>query len=179
MTEIATTYGQALYELAKDEGLSAELLAQLGVVGELFAQNGDFVRLLQTPSIPKQERVQVVDTCLRASVHPYVLNFVKILTEKGYIKHFTDCCAYFRQQYNQDNGILTVTAVTKLPLSDELRKKLSDKISVITDKTVDLVCKVDPDVLGGVRLDFDGKSVDGTVRHRLEDIRSILKNTVL
>ena len=53
MTEIATTYGQALYELAKDEGLSAELLAQLGVVGELFAQNGDFVRLLQTPSIPK------------------------------------------------------------------------------------------------------------------------------
>ena len=48
MTEIATTYGQALYELAKDEGLSAELLAQLGVVGELFAQNGDFVRLLQT-----------------------------------------------------------------------------------------------------------------------------------
>lgn len=179
MTEIATTYGQALYELAKDEGLSAELLAQLGVVGELFAQNGDFVRLLQTPSIPKQERVQVVDTCLRASAHPYVLNFVKILTEKGYIKHFTDCCAYFRQQYNQDNGILTVTAVTKLPLSDELRKKLSDKISAITDKTVDLVCKVDPDVLGGVRLDFDGKSVDGTVRHRLEDIRSILKNTVL
>lgn len=179
MTEIATTYGQALYELAKDESLSAELLAQLGVVGELFAQNGDFVRLLQTPSIPKQERVQVVDTCLRASVHPYVLNFVKILTEKGYIKHFTDCCAYFRQQYNQDNGILTVTAVTKLPLSDELRKKLSDKISAITDKTVDLVCKVDPDVLGGVRLDFDGKSVDGTVRHRLEDIRSILKNTVL
>ncbi len=179
MTEIATTYGQALYELAKDEGLSAELLAQLGVVGELFAQNGDFVRLLQTPSIPKQERVQVVDTCLRASVHPYVLNFVKILTEKGYIKHFTDCCAYFRQQYNQDNGILTVTAVTKLPLSDELSKKLSDKISAITDKTVDLVCKVDPDVLGGVRLDFDGKSVDGTVRHRLEDIRSILKNTVL
>ena len=121
----------------------------------------------------------MVDTCLRASVHPYVLNFVKILTEKGYIKHFTDCCAYFRQQYNQDNGILTVTAVTKLPLSDELRKKLSDKISAITDKTVDLVCKVDPDVLGGVRLDFDGKSVDGTVRHRLEDIRSILKNTVL
>ena len=179
MTEIATTYGQALYELAKDEGLSAELLAQLGVVGELFAQNGDFVRLLQTPSIPKQERCQVLDDSLRGNVHPYVLNFVKILTEKGYIKHFTDCCAYFRQQYNQDNGILTVTAVTKLPLSDELRKKLSDKISAITDKTVDLVCKVDPDVLGGVRLDFDGKSVDGTVRHRLEDIRSILKNTVL
>ena len=110
---------------------------------------------------------------------PYVLNFLKILTEKGYIKHFSDCCAFFRQQYNQDNGILEVTAVTKLPLSQELQSKLTDKISAVTGKTIELVNKVDPEVLGGVRLDLDGRSVDGTVRARLDGIRSILKNTVL
>ena len=179
MTEIATTYGQALYELAKDEGLTGQILGELKAVDEVFAAQPDFIRLLCTPSIPKQERTQVVDTCLRASVHPYVLNFLKILTEKGYIKHFSDCCTLFRQQYNKDNGILAVTAVTKLPLSDELLKKLTQKIAEVTGKTIDLVNKIDPEVLGGVRLDLDGKSVDGTVRSRLDDIRSILKNTVL
>ena len=179
MTEAANVYGQALYELARDEGLSQRILAELDVLKESFAAEPAFVQLLCAPSVPKQERCQVLDNALRNQVHPYVLNFLKILTEKGYMRHFPGCCACFRQQYNKDNGILPVTAVTALPLSEELRRKLTDKLSTVTGKTIELNCRIDPECLGGVRLDFDGKQVDGTVRRRLEDIRGILKNTVL
>ena len=179
MTEVASTYGQALYDLAKDEGLTQEILGQITALKASFEEEPAFVQLLCTPSIPKQERCQVLDDSLRAQVHPYVLNFLKILTEKGYMRHFSGCCQLFRQQYNQDNGILPVTAVTKLPLSDELRRKLTDKLSSITGKAIELECRVDPECLGGVRLDLGGMQVDGTVRRRLDEIRTILKNTVL
>jgi F-type H+-transporting ATPase subunit delta len=85
----------------------------------------------------------------------------------------------FRQQYNRDNGIVPVTAYTAIPLTEELRWKLTDKLSTVTGKTIELECRIDPETLGGVRLDFDGRQIDGTVRRRLEDIRGILKNTVL
>ena len=179
MTEIANVYGQALYDLAKDENLTDELLEQMSVLNEGFSAEPAFVQLLSAPSIPKEERCQVLDDSLRGQVHPYVLNFMKILTEKGYMRHFADCCRLFRQQYNKDKGILPVVAVTKLPLSDELRRKLTDKLSVVTGKTIDLECRVDPECLGGVRLELDGIQVDGTIRHRLDEIRKLLKNTVL
>ena len=179
MTEVANVYGQALYELARDEGLSKELLAQLQSLKQIFAAEPAFTQLLCTPSIPKQERCQVLDSVLQNQVHPYLLNFLKILTEKGYVRQFPGCCDTYVQHYNRDNGILQVKAVTALPLSDELRRKLTDKLSSITGKTIELDCHVDAEVLGGVRLDFDGKQVDGTVRRKLEDIRGILKNTVL
>ena len=179
MTDAANVYGQALYELARDEGLAPQILGELQVLAESFAQEPGFVQLLASPSVPKQERCQILDSSLRSQVHPYVLNFLKILTEKGYIRHFTGCCNAFKRQYNQDNGILEVTAVTAAPLSDELRRKLSDKLSTISGKTIDLTCRVDPSTLGGVRLDWDGKQLDGTVRRRLDDIRDILRNTVL
>ncbi len=179
MTEVANTYGQALYGLAKEEGLSAEILSQLFSLDDIFAKESGFFQLLSTPSIPKQERCQVLDTALRGQVHPYVLNFLKILTEKGYVRHFSGCCQAFRQQYNRDNGILPVTAYTALPLDADLRRKLSDKLSSVTGKTIDLDCRIDPGCMGGVRLDFDGKQIDGTIRRRLEEIRSILSNTVL
>ena len=54
-----------------------------------------------------------------------------------------------------------------------------ERILVQTGKTVDLINQVDPAVLGGVRLDYDGKRVDGTVQNRLDTIGSLLKNTVL
>ena len=179
MTDIVNVYGQAIYDLAKDEGLTDKILNQMTVLDEGFTAEPAFLQLLCAPSIPKQERCQVLDDSLRGQVHPYVLNFLKILTEKGYMRHFADCCRLFRQQYNKDKGILPVVAVTKLPLSDELRRKLTDKLTVVTGKTIDLECRVDPECLGGVRLELDGIQVDGTVRHRLDEIRKLLKNTVL
>ena len=179
MTDIVNVYGQALYDLAKDENLTEEILGQLGVLNESFAAEPAFVQLLCAPSIPKQERCQVLDDSLRGQVHPYVLNFLKILTEKGYMRHFSGCCRLFKQQYNEDHGVLPVVAVTKLPLSDELRRKLADKLSEVTGKTISLECRVDPECLGGVRLELDGIQVDGTIRHRLQEIRKLLKNTVL
>mgnify|MGYP003292442545 FL=1 len=179
MTEVATTYGQAMYDLARDEGKSQQILAELSVLDQSLSAQPQFLQLLSSPNIPKEERVQILDDSFRGKIDPYVLNFLKVLTEKGYMRHFSGCCQFYRQCYNKDNGIMPVIAYTAVPLSDELRRKLTAKLSTVTGKTIELDCRIDPETLGGVRLDFDGKQVDGTVRRRLEDIRGLLKNTVL
>ena len=179
MTEVATTYGQAMYDLARDEGKSRQILAELSVLDQSLSAEPEFIQLLGSPNIPKEERVQILDSSFRGKIDPYVLNFLKVLTEKGYMRHFSGCCQFYRQCYNKDNGIMPVIAYTAVPLSEELRRKLTAKLSTVTGKTIELDCRIDPETLGGVRLDFDGKQVDGTVRRRLEDIRGLLKNTVL
>ena len=58
-------------------------------------------------------------------------------------------------------------------------KKLTQKLMTITGKQIELCQHVDPNCLGGIRLDYDGKRLDDTVAHRLDAIRGVLKNTVL
>ena len=176
---MGTVYAQALYSLARDEGCSGAILKELAVLQASFAAEPDFLRLLAAPNMSKEERCAIVDGSFRGKVHPYLLNFMKILTEKGYMRHFADCCKAYRQDYNQDHGILEVTAVTALPLNAEQSGRLAEKLAKVTGKTVDLVNRIDPAVLGGVRLDYDGMRVDDTVSHRLESIGALLKNTVL
>lgn len=179
MSQVGTAYGEALYDLARDEGLSQPILAELKALNQGFAQEPEFLRLLSAPNLPKQERCRIVDDSFRGKVHPYVLNFLKILTEKGYTKHFDACVTAYRERYNQDNGILPVTAVTAAPLTEEQAARLTQKLTAITGKTVELINKVDPAQLGGVRLDYDGKRVEDTVAGRLRSIGVVLKNTVL
>ncbi len=179
MTGIGNVYGEALYLLAKEDGLTDRIVSELAVLEESFRQEPDFLRLLVAANLPWQERCAIVDRCFRDQVHEYVLNFLKLLTEKGYARSFGDCCAAYRSHYNQDNGILPVTAVTAVPLSGSQAEKLTDKLTRITGKTVSLANRVDPSVLGGMRLDYDGKRLDDTVAHRLDSLRSLLKNTVL
>lgn len=179
MTEVGNVYGQSLYELAKDEGLSREIGEQLTVLQKSFGEEPDFIRLLSNPSLSKPERCRILDTSFRGSVHPYILNFMKILTERGYIRHFSDCCDAFSELYNRDNGILKATAVTAVALTPAQEEKLTGKLSQITGKTIALHNRIDPAVLGGVRLDYDGQRLDDTVSHRLDAIRELLNKTVL
>ena len=179
MSQIGNTYAQALYSLIKDEGDTKSVLQQLTALDESFRAEPDFLRLLDTPNLSKDQRCQILDDSFRGRIDPYVLNFLKLLTEKGYIRRFADCCHAYREQYNEDNGILPVCAVTAVPLDGAQKAKLTAKLTKITGKTVELTNRIDPDCLGGVRLDYDGKRVDGTVKGRLDAIRSLLKNTVL
>lgn len=179
MTQIGSVYGRALYELAKDEALSLTVLEQIRVLDDSFSREPDFLRLLAAPNLSKEERCRILDQCFHGKLHPYVLNFMKILTEKGYMRHFGDCRRAYQEMYNEDHGILVVTAVTAVALNGEQSARLQEKLSRITGKTIELVNRIDPACLGGVRLDYDGKRVDDTVAHRLDTIRDILKNTVL
>ena len=179
MTGVGSVYGEALYCLAKDERLSQDILGQLRVLGDCFRQEPDFLRLLSSPNLSKAERCRVLDDSFRGRVHPYVLNFMKILTEKGYVRHFDQCIRAYTEHYNQDNGILPVTAVTAVALSPAQRQKLTLKLAKITGKVIELRNQVDPAVYGGVRLDYDGQRLDDTVAHRLDTIRDLLKSTVL
>jgi F-type H+-transporting ATPase subunit delta len=172
-------YGQSLYLLAKEEHLEEEILQQLRVLAECFDAEPDYLKLLASHDLSKQERTGILDRDFGGKVNPYVLNFLKLLTEKGYIRHVSDCCKAYRKAYNADKGILEVRAVTAMALTDAQKAKLAEKLTAMTGKTVELGCKIDPAVLGGVRLQFDGQQVDGTVQSRLAAMEKQLKNTVL
>ena len=175
----ANTYAQALYSLAREEGLEKQILEELAVLEQAFAQEPSFLRLLSAPNLSKQERCGILDESFRGRIQPYLLNFLKILTEKGYIRQFRDCFRVFREEFDRDHGILEVKAVTAVALTEAQRQKLSAKLAAVTGKTVRLLEQVDPKLLGGVRLDYDGRRVDDTVANRLASIGTLLKNTVL
>ena len=107
------------------------------------------------------------------------LNFLKILMEKGYICQFSSCVQVFREHYNEDHGIMPVSAVTAVPMTDRQKERLTAKLAGITGKQIELTNTIDPACIGGVRLDYDGKRVDDTIIHRLDAVSSMLKNTIL
>lgn len=179
MSRVGEVYASGLYSLAAEEGLSKTILDEMAVLVQSFSAEPMFLRLLCAPNVPVQERCKILDDSFRGKIHPYLLNFLKILTEKGYIRQFSDCYRAYRERYNVECGILPVRAVTAVALTESQAQKLTEKLQKLTGKTVELENFVDPSVLGGVRLDYDGKRVDGTVKNRLDSIRELLNQTVI
>ncbi len=174
MTELAREYGDGLYALCAEEQLAKDVLLELQTLKKCFREERDFLRLLSNMSLSKEERVGILDNALRGQVHPYVLNFLKILCERGALDEFNGCENAFREDYNRDNGVIEATVTTSQALSPAQRAQMLEKLSAMTGKTVVLSEKTDPAVVDGVLLEMDGKRYDNTVRHRLEAIRQVM-----
>ena len=179
MTEIARMYGGSLYDLAAEEGLETRILGELDEAAALFKANPEYLHLLSTPSIPKKERCALLDEALRGQVHLYVLNFLKILCEKGTLRELPGCARAYRVRYNQAHSILEATATSAIPLTKAQTEALHDKLEKLTGKQINLHTKVDATVLGGLRLDIEGTELDGTVQNRIASLRSSIASVTL
>ena len=171
MTEIAKMYGGSLYDLAAEEGLEPRILGELDEAAAILKGDPAYLHLLSIPSIPKKERCALLDEALRGQVHLYVLNFLKILCEHGTLRELPGCARAYRIRYNAAHGILEATATSAVPLTEEQKTALRQKLEATTGKTIHLAAKVDKAVLGGIRLDIEGTELDGTVQNRLATLR--------
>ena len=179
MTTAWGLYGQSLYDLAAEEKADDQIMEELEAVRGIFAQNPDYITLLCEPSIPGKTRIQLLDEAFRGQIHPYLLNFLKLLVEKGLLRGFSTCCSTFRESYNKDHGISEAQVTSAVPLSEEQAQALKAKLEKLSGKKVLLTRKVDEKVLGGLRVELDGKLFDGTVGGRLDELRRRVTETVL
>ena len=132
MTETARMYGGSLYDLAAEEGLDERILGELDGVTALLNGDAEYLHLLSIPSIPKKERCALLDEAFRGQVHLYVLNFMKLLCEKGALRSCRAApgltvCATMRPM-----AFWNATAVSAVPLTAEQTKRLHEKLEKVT-----------------------------------------------
>ena len=174
MTGLAREYGEGLYELARDEDLRPQLEKELGQIVELMKQQPEFIRLLCSRAVERATRLQIVDATFGGQAHPYVVNFMKLLVRKEHFDSFLLCCQWFHQRYNDDYGIVEARVTSAVPLSDADRAALRSRLAEISGKNVALFCAVDPALIGGVRVEMDGRRYDNTIQDRLGRLKRSL-----
>ena len=145
----------------------------------IFREIPDYITLLSEPSVPKNERLQLVDQAFAGSLEAYHLNFIKILIEKGLLREYSACYKRFRKSYNEAHGIADALVTTAVALDDSQLSQLKEKLEKISGKKVLLEQKTDPDILGGVRVDLEGQLFDGSVKGRLSELRRKVDDIVI
>lgn len=178
MTGLAREYGEGLYELARDEDLRPQIHQQLQEISDLLKQQPEFVRLLCSRAIERGTRLQVVQDTFGEQAHPYVLNFMKLLVEKEHFDAFLTCCQWFHERYNEDYRIVEARVSAAVALNDADRTALKEKLEKISGRKVELFVSVDPSVIGGIRVEMDGKRYDNTIQNRLSRLKYSLQHSL-
>ena len=179
MTQTAKVYGGSLYDLAVEENMTEELLEQSGEIRKLFWENPEYLQLLGEPSLAKEERLGLIEEAFGASADRYLVNFLKLLCERGILAEFAGCCEEYVRRYNEDHNIAEAVVIGAWKLTDEQMGALQKKLEAQYGKKIHLSQKTDPTVLGGLKVELEGVELDGTVKGRLSGIQSKLKDIMI
>ena len=170
MTERAGVYGGSLYDLAAEENLTEPILKDMFEVRQLFRDNQDYLRLLAEPSIKKDERIAMIDKAFGTACERYLVNFLKLLCERGMLGEYEGCCESYRKRYNADHNIAEAVVTSAVALSDAQLTSLSSRLESISGKHIELTQKLDPKVLAGIKVELEGRQLDGTLSGRLDSM---------
>ncbi|MBR3270389.1 MAG: ATP synthase F1 subunit delta [Clostridia bacterium] len=178
-SEVQREYGGALWMLAVEDGCTEQMLEDVRALRGILSETPEYIRLIRCPDVPLEERVSLLDQAFRGRVCDHVLHFMQLLAERGHFGFLPDCLDEYCRRYDEANNIENVTVISAVPLTREQKRALGEKLSQKLQKNVRLTAEVDPSVLGGLRVETEGTSMDGTVRSRIESIRESLLHTVL
>ena len=174
----ALNYANALFSLSEELGTSEGVLADLNVTSEILNSYPEYVRLLDTPAVSVPEKLSLIDEAF-SPVTETVVNVIKILAEKHSVHLFSEIAKGYMALYNESRGICTAEIISAVELSEAQIQKLKEKLTNMTGKTIVIKNTTDKSLLGGVKLRYLGKELDGTLKARLTAIEKSLKNTII
>jgi F-type H+-transporting ATPase subunit delta len=168
--EIASVYARSLFEVAKEHDKLDEIHDDLGQ----FADELDSSRELQvfffSPYFSSQEKKDGIEKVIENGDEHFV-RFLELLAERHRIPALFRIRREFDRLWAEENQLLPVTITSAVELDKETVDDLGQKIQDQTGQKIDLTANVDPDLIGGLRMQVGNMVYDATIRGRLEKLR--------
>ncbi len=174
MVHKSKEYAVALYSLAKENGQEKEIFEALKVMDGVFAQNPEYIEFLASPGIPANERASALEAAFADSLPEYAVSFACVLCRRGGMREFSESVREYGRIYTAILDMTTAKVTSAVPLSDTEKEKLHHKLEGISGRAVAVQYEVDPSLIGGVIVEMDGKTIDGSLRRRVHEIKEVM-----
>lgn len=169
----ARRYAEAAFEIAERDGTVEAWLEQVSTVARVAADPST-VRRLENPQVAFEVRLRALQAALGGDMLPQMGNLLALVLRRRRVDSLPRIAREFRRLYNQRAGIVEASATSAAELDTAEMSALRGRLEEMTGGRVDLQTHVDPSLLGGVQVRLGDQLIDGSVRGRLERLRTRL-----
>ena len=172
----ARSYSQAAFKIALEEKELNRWQSDLRKIASLVKDEALF-KLLENPEVPFDNKSKVLSERL-GDINPEALKMVSLLVTKGRLGMIGDIADEYQRlvdNYRGIEGAEVAEVTTAIPLDDEEKLRLAQRLTSIIGKPIVLKPKVDSSLIGGVIIRVGDKLIDGSIRSKLVALKRDLE----
>ena len=174
MTTTSREYAEALFELAAQAGVTEETSEGLETVISAMLQTPEYRALLASPAIGKEERLAALDGAFRGKIPDVLLAILRMMVSRGQVSALNGMARDYEELARGYRGESIAVVTSAVPLKEAEMVALRAKLEKKLGRKIILRCAVNPALIGGVRVEVDGRVIDGSIRNKLDEIKEVM-----
>ncbi len=174
--DVGARYAQALYDLAEQAGSVTAVEADLAGLAQMRAESLDFRRLLDSPTIGSDDKARgILAIADAAQVSPLTRKFLGLLGANGRVVALPAVASAFKRLAADKRGAIAAEVVTAVALTPAQRDGVAAALRQAIGRDPEMTTRVDPAILGGLRVKVGSRLFDTSLRTRLDQMRFALR----
>jgi F-type H+-transporting ATPase subunit delta len=161
---VARGYARALLELSLKENTSESVRKEMIGVGNLMRQKKYF-KFFTSRMVRAGEKIEAL-----GSLSPLTRDFLRLVIANKREEFLYLISREFVELLNKRNNVIEGVVSSRIPLNKEQRIRLNDKLEKHLAKKVNLSYRIDNKIIGGVRIQYGSRVIDGTVSGMLKEL---------
>ncbi|HYA90489.1 MAG TPA: F0F1 ATP synthase subunit delta [Thermodesulfobacteriota bacterium] len=174
---LVKSYAEALFQVARAEETLDRVEEELTRLNKSLDSNSELREFLSNPKISSEGKKSGLSQIFGGKISPITLHWMDMVVDQGRQRRLPMIIEAFFTLAQEAREKVTAEVITSIPLSEDLAKRLEQELSKVTKKRVFLKLMVDDSILGGVIVKVEDKVIDGSVKHRLEEIKNEMVKT--
>ncbi len=168
-------YANALADIALEQGAQESVLQQLGEINSAYAESAELRNFLASPAVGREAKHGVIENlAVRMGASKIIRNFLFIMVDNQRTPLLPQMLEAFQAVLQQRQGVALATVVSATPLNGGQRVQLQQALEKLTGKKIQAKYSQDPALLGGVQVRIGDTIYDGSLRNRLNQMRTQL-----
>ena len=177
---VENVYGDALFELAKEENKVDAIYEEVQVLIQVLDENPNLIQMMTHPHISKEEKLQTVETVFKGKISDEIIGLMRMVVEKDHFGQMKDIFEYFVSSVKEFKNIGVCYISTPLELSDQKKKEVENRLLETTKyETLETHYKIDKDLIGGMVIRIGDRVVDSSIRTKIYNLSRELSKVQL
>ena len=167
-------YARALFEIARAEGTLDTVEDELFRFARAFEGNDALRSALTDEGIPAARRQTIIEDLLGGKANNTSAQLISMLVGSGHVSELPAVIDRVVARASGAKNLEVAEVRTAVALTSDQETRLAAALTKATGKSINLKVVVDPSVIGGVVATIGDTVIDGTVRSRIEQLKSRL-----
>ena len=174
MSERNNAYAEALLGVARAEGRLDEVEDELFRFGRALEASDSLRTTLTDELIPPARRQAIVEDLLGGNASTTTAQLLSFVVGSGRAGDLPAIISALVERAAATKSRTPAEVRSAVALTEDQRNRLAAALANATGKQVELKVIVDPAVLGGLVAQVGDTVIDGSIRSRLDQIKSLL-----
>ena len=170
---VAKRYAKALIEIAEEAKKLDKITQDMQLIDTMIRSSRELSLFLVSPIIKPEKKKEVLQKIFSDhKVDPLTFKFIMLLVDKNREDVLHDIVKSYQELYDKKMGIVTAEVTTAVEISNSLKEKIEKKIIELTGaKKVKAIYRVDPKIIGGVKIRIADTVYDASIKRKIEILK--------